>query len=134
LGTNIQYKLGNGSWQAGNQFTGLTAGTYTVYVKDLAEELSLSVTIPDPPPVSAAISGTTVLCNEASTTLTASGGVSYVWSNSLGTNNSVTVGQGNYTVTVTDINGCTATASASVTPSTGLMPVVSYMENSGVSR
>ncbi|MFM8372867.1 MAG: hypothetical protein ACKOCO_10805, partial [Bacteroidota bacterium] len=33
LGTR-SYKLGNGSWQPSGQFTGLVAGTYTVYVKD----------------------------------------------------------------------------------------------------
>jgi hypothetical protein len=48
LGTR-SYKLGTGSWQSSNQFTGLAAGTYTVYVKDDAgNEESSMVTITDP--------------------------------------------------------------------------------------
>ncbi len=31
---SIEYKLGSGSWQSGNTFLGVLAGTYTVYVRD----------------------------------------------------------------------------------------------------
>ncbi len=58
------------------------------------------------------------ICNGTSTTLTASGGGTYAWSNSLGTNAQVSVSPTNlitYTVTVTNANNCTATANSIVT-------------------
>ncbi|MCW5908698.1 MAG: T9SS type A sorting domain-containing protein [Chitinophagales bacterium] len=61
------------------------------------------------------------ICSGQSTTLTASGGVSYVWSNSLGTNASVSVSPGStttYTVTATDANGCSAALNAVITVNT----------------
>ena len=30
-----EYKLDSGSWQSSNVFSSLTAGTYTVYIKDV---------------------------------------------------------------------------------------------------
>lgn len=77
------------------------------------------------------------ICNGTSTTLAASGGGTYAWSNSLGSNAQVSVSptnSGTYTVTVTDANNCSATASTSVsvditpaaptfTPTSGCNPV-----------
>ncbi len=59
----------------------------------------------------ASIVGTTTFCGSSSTTLTASGGSSYLWSN--GTNTAATSinTYGLFTVTVTDNNGCTDTES-----------------------
>ncbi|WP_394991375.1 SprB repeat-containing protein, partial [Emticicia sp.] len=55
-------------------------------------------------------------CTNSSVTRTASGGESYNWSNSLGSNASVNISvAGTYTVTVTSANGCTATATTVVT-------------------
>lgn len=65
------------------------------------------------------ISGSLTYCTGQNTTLTASGGTSYVWDNAANTA-SVTVTQGTYNVTATDANGCTGTASATVTESTNL--------------
>ncbi|MFN5237818.1 MAG: hypothetical protein ACK5FV_11685, partial [Bacteroidota bacterium] len=46
------------------QFTGLVAGTYTVYVKDDAgNEESSMVTITDPPPVTANVTGDLTVCS-----------------------------------------------------------------------
>jgi gliding motility-associated-like protein len=56
-------------------------------------------------------------CNNASANLTASGGISYDWSAGLGTTPAVTatpIATTTYTVTITDINGCTATKSVEV--------------------
>jgi hypothetical protein len=85
----------------------------------------------------ASISGTQTICAGGNTTLTASGGTSFNWSNSLGTSSAVMVtpdSTTSYTVTVTDANGCTATATTTVTVQSGTTPAVSYMENSGVSE
>jgi hypothetical protein len=73
--------------------------------------VSQLVTITNP---IASITGPTTACNGTAVTLTASGGGTYNWSNSLGTNAVVSVGTaGVYTVTVT-LNGCTAESSATV--------------------
>jgi hypothetical protein len=66
--------------------------------------------------VVAAINGPTTICSGLSATLTASGGGTYAWSNSLGSAAAVTVSPTTattYTVTVTN-NSCTATASQTV--------------------
>ncbi|HRI26516.1 MAG TPA: PKD domain-containing protein [Chitinophagales bacterium] len=58
------------------------------------------------------------ICNGQSATLTASGGLSYQWSNNLGNNATITLTPditGTYTVTVTDANGCTDDDSVTIT-------------------
>ena len=72
----------------------------------------------DCPPPTPSISGTTTICAGSSTTLTASGGSSYVWDNGLGAGVSHTVSSAStttYTVTATEGNGCTATTQVTVT-------------------
>jgi len=71
----------------------------------------------------AAISGDLSICVGQGTTLTASGGSSYEWSPGGENTPSITVSPASstaYTVTVTDGNGCTATASATVALTAGL--------------
>ncbi|WP_374759626.1 beta strand repeat-containing protein, partial [Emticicia aquatica] len=96
----------------------LTAGTYTVTVTDAnACTATATVTITQPSRLTASAVGVNVKCyggNDGSATVTANGGTtaySYAWSPSGGTsataNNLVA---GTYTVTVTDANACTATA------------------------
>jgi hypothetical protein len=60
---------------------------------------------------------TTVLtCSTAAISVTATGGVSYAWNNSLGTNATASItAAGTYTVTVTNANGCTDTQSITIT-------------------
>ena len=60
------------------------------------------------------ISGTTTICQGETTTLTANGGNSYVWSNNSTQATFTTLTAGTYTVTGTDGNGCSSTASANV--------------------
>ncbi len=93
-----------------------TAGTYThtlQTVNGCDSVLTLTLTVrPLPSPT---ISGNTTLCQGQSTTLTANGGVSYLWSDA-STNNSISVSQsGIYTVTATNAEGCSATANVTVT-------------------
>ena len=66
---------------------------------------------------SATISGILNVCS-GSTVLTASSGVSYLWSNGSITRNVTVTNVGTYTVTVTDIDGCVSTASVTILPST----------------
>ena len=92
------------------------AGTYTHTLQTINgcdSVLTLVVTLDALPPT--AITGNTTICEGETTSLTANGGVSYVW-NDASTNNSITVSQsGIYTVTATNAQGCSAPASATVT-------------------
>nr|HRD06544.1 dockerin type I domain-containing protein [Saprospiraceae bacterium] len=80
----------------------------------------------NPLPV-AAISGDLTICIGENTTLTASGGTSYVWNTTPAqTTAAITVAPTTtttYTVTVTNANGCTDTESATVSVSTNNQPV-----------
>ena len=92
-----------------------TSGTYTLTATNAAGcSYAKSVTINFKTPPTATISGARAFCPGGSTTLTASGGTSYVWSTGA-TTASITVSQaGTYSVTVSS-DGCSASASATVT-------------------
>ena len=119
----LQYsKNGGTTYQAANTFT-VTAGTYTITVKDAnnCTVATSSLTITQPVALSATASPGTIFCNGGTTilTATASGGTSpYLYSINGGTTyqaaNSFTVSAGSYTITVKDANICTA-ATSSVT-------------------
>ncbi|MBK9256237.1 MAG: gliding motility-associated C-terminal domain-containing protein [Saprospiraceae bacterium] len=120
----IDYDWSNGEKTA--SITVTNAGDYTVTVTDATGCTSAgtrTLTINDNP--TAAISGATEICSGANTTWIASGGTSYVWSN-LFTTGSITVSTaGDYTVTVTDANGCTD--STTLTLALNSLPVVSIL-------
>ncbi|MCR4856680.1 MAG: T9SS type A sorting domain-containing protein [Bacteroidales bacterium] len=93
-----------------------TAGTYmhtmqTVNGCDSVLTLTLTVkALPTP-----TITGNTSLCEGETTTLTATGGTSYVWGNA-STSNSISVSQsGVYTVTATNAEGCSNMTNVTVT-------------------
>jgi gliding motility-associated-like protein len=96
-----------------------TTATYTVTVTagvNCSSTKSITVTVNALP--TATIAGTPSVCTGLSTTLTASGGTSYVWSVPATTTAAVTVSPSTatiYTVTATDINNCTDTESVTVT-------------------
>jgi hypothetical protein len=99
------------------------AGTYTVTVtgaNGCSSTASITVTIGDVTSPTAGITnntGITVLtCTTSAISVTATGGSSYLWSNSLGTSANASIATaGTYTVTVTGANGCTATSSITIT-------------------
>lgn len=66
---------------------------------------------------SATISGILNVCS-GSTTLTASPGVSYLWSNGVTTQNATVTNVGTYSVIITDADGCVSNASVTILPST----------------
>ncbi|MES2285164.1 MAG: PKD domain-containing protein [Bacteroidota bacterium] len=100
-------------------------GTYTVTISDITGiscSATANVTITEAPPVNAAMSFTNVSCfglTNGTALVNASGGTpgyTYSWAPSGGTNASATLlGQGSYTVTVTDLIGCVKTGNATIT-------------------
>uniref|UniRef100_UPI002610B204 hypothetical protein n=1 Tax=Flavobacterium sp. TaxID=239 RepID=UPI002610B204 len=66
---------------------------------------------------SATISGILNVCS-GSTTLKASAGIGYLWSNGGIGQTTVVTSTGTYSVTVTDVDGCTSVASVTILPST----------------
>jgi gliding motility-associated-like protein len=113
------------SWPGGlsnDTISGLTAGIYPVTVTDANGCVSASsVQITEPSPVVASVTSNPVDCNGASTGstgVTAVGGTpgySYQWSPAGGTvQNPSGLPAGQYSVTVTDANGCTSLSAVTV--------------------
>lgn len=132
----------NYSWITGAattaSITGLTAGTYTVYVRDnnnCPNPVIKTVTITEPN-VSlggSIVSSTDILCFGGNTgTATAqgtggSGAYNYTWSNGQTGATASNLAVGTYTVTIRDNNGCTNTVVRSVIisqPSSALSAVI----------
>ena len=111
-------------WSTGattQMITVSTLGTYTVTVTDFNGCTgSASVTLTQKPKPLAKIDGLTNVCQGSTVTFTAyaSSGTppyTYLWSTGATTDFIVIGTAGTYTVTVTDINGCTGTASRTLT-------------------
>ncbi|MDP4664285.1 MAG: SprB repeat-containing protein, partial [Salibacteraceae bacterium] len=108
----------SGSASTDSLLTNLSAGTYVCTITDNASSTltkTFTITQPASSTVTAAIAinnGLALDCNTPNTTLTASGGTSYSWSNGATTAATIVTTAGTYTVTVTGSDGCTATASA----------------------
>ncbi|WKK65806.1 gliding motility-associated C-terminal domain-containing protein [Lutimonas zeaxanthinifaciens] len=119
------------SWSDGSSVVGTsadlavtTAGTFTVTVtgaNGCTDTETVSTTLDNTPPTAAIANnnGLALSCTVPSTTLTASGGVSYSWSDGssvVGTSADLAVTTaGTFTVTVTGANGCTDTETVSTT-------------------
>jgi gliding motility-associated-like protein len=110
--------------------TGLVAGTYTVTVTDANGCTHTSLfQVLQPTAITTTTSTTAVLCNGGSTgtaTVTPTGGTptyTYLWGASAANQTTATATAlpvGTHNVTVTDANGCTTTASVTVTQPTVL--------------
>ncbi len=92
-------------------------GIYTVTVTDANGCTGVgSIFAQVPQQFSVSISGNTVFCPGGSSTLTATSGFQeYIWSNGAISAESTVSQAGNYSVTVSDLNGCTGTAQVVVT-------------------
>ncbi|HLP52981.1 MAG TPA: gliding motility-associated C-terminal domain-containing protein [Chitinophagales bacterium] len=110
----VSYDWGNAITTAANTVN--SPNTYTVTVTaangctaTAASVIAQSITVP-----AAAVSpaSATLDCINTSTVLTASGGITYNWGGGVTTANKTVTLPNTYTVTVTDVNGCTASASS----------------------
>lgn len=108
---------------SGATASGLGQGSYTVTVTDASGcTVSATAAITEPPQINALITNSTsLLCNgdgSGSATVSANGGsgaLSYTWSPTGGNGTTASgLDAGNYTVTVTDANGCTITAAVTI--------------------
>jgi len=120
-------------WQPGGQTTStinnLSPGNYSVVIRDANNcSTSLGTTITEPQVLTASVSNATPLTcnggNDGTATVLASGGTplySYLWLPQGGNNataNALTAG--NYTVTVSDANGCQQNTTVAITEPTAI--------------
>lgn len=106
------------AWSTGattDAITVTTSGTYTVVATLANGTTTTAEAIVNilPLPATPTFSGSTTACDVVS--FTAAGGLSYVWSNGENAATATFNSSGTYTVTITDANGCTTTASQVVT-------------------
>ena len=125
--TPYQYKLGSGIYGTNSQFTNLTAGTYTIYVRDKnMVEVSKSATINQPtaagPSFTETISNVTCFGgNDGSITInvtTGSGSYQYKLNSGSYQGSNVFTGltSGSYTIFVKDSNGETSKSVSVIQP------------------
>ena len=112
---------GNAAGQTINAVGGLCAGNYTCTITDaIGCSLIQNVTINAPNVLTVNTSGVAANCNgscDGQATATPNGGTgpyTYLWSNNASTPTITALCAGNYTVTVTDLNGCTGNANITI--------------------
>jgi|GEM_PF-1214577 len=114
----------------------LTAGTHTVTIKDANNcEVQQSVTITEPPVLTASIDGTHVSCKggmDGTITLTPGGGTapySYLWNDNNTSQSRTALTAGTYSVTITDAKGCLITKEFTITQPEELVATLSGTTN-----
>lgn len=111
----LQYSINGNIYQSSAVFSGVTPGTYTVYVKDANNCIATTtVTVANSPAPTITATASSATCNNTNGVITAtgSGGVAPLQYSINGitfqSNNIFTgLAPGNYTVTVKDVTGCT---------------------------
>lgn len=131
-GTGSYSYAWEGSTSNTNQATGLAAGTYALTVTDgssCTKVLSgISLGQPDSISLSASITNASCAstCQDGAIDLSVSGGTapySFSWTGSLSTEDISSLASGDYSVSVTDSNSCTASASYTVSYGTAIVDV-----------
>lgn len=111
------------SWSSGGSgaiSNNLSAGNYSITISDAnscTAQVAVKISHIDGPIIVAASNDATCNLPNGSISTTVNSGESpyiYSWSNSGNGSNQINLYAGNYTVTVTDNNGCTATTSATI--------------------
>lgn len=117
---NYTYSWSNGASTA--VANNLPAGVYSVTISDGTSQVSKEITITQPTQINIQLVIQVSACNESSQnaiTAKVTGGTppyAYRWSNNSQTPEISNLNSGNYILTVTDANGCTKVASASLQP------------------
>ena len=105
--------------QSGMTATGLEAGVYAVIVTDgggCTDTTIATISEPAPLDISIAVTSTGPATSDAAATVTGgSPGYTYVWSDGQTTATAVGLSTGFYSVTVTDINGCSSVKNVVIT-------------------
>jgi hypothetical protein len=137
-GSSVTLTASSGSsylWTNGattNSIVVSSSGSYGVSVTNaagcIAAATPTAITVFAAPTASITASGPTSFCQGTSINLTANAGSTYVWSNGQTTSSISVASAGNYTVTVTNADGCTA-VSSSVPVSVNAVPVASIQAN-----
>lgn len=117
--------------------TNLAPGTYAVVLKDANafETAPISLTITEPAVLMATEVHANPLCNGATTgsiDVTISGGTApfiYTWSNSATTEDQPALGAGNYSLIVSDANGCLTSMSVTLTEPAAIVATASHVSN-----
>lgn len=119
----------------GNSITSLAVGSYKVTVADqngCADSATYNIT--EPSVFSLTTTHVNVNCNGASTgsiSVTKNGGVgtiTYAWNNGAATKDLTNIPAGNYCLTATDNNSCTATVCDTITQPTALTATTSHTD------
>ena len=112
----------NYSWSNSSSASSITVtqtGNFSVTVTDAntcsASSSSIHVTVNPLPTASISASGTTEFCDGGNVTLTAANATSYLWSDASTTASVNATASGDYSVTITDANGCTNSTLQTVT-------------------
>jgi gliding motility-associated-like protein len=124
--------------------TGLVAGTYSVVVTDnIGCTVSTSATVTEPTLLQASITtnsnynGFPISCfgaSDGSITAVGTGGTApynYAWSNSVGIPNNLNLPIGTYNVTITDANGCSDSATVTLTQPTQVLVNITGQQDPG---
>ena len=124
---NFVYAVNGGAGQQSNIFSNLAAGSYTLIVTDgNGCTFSINDTMTQPDLLVATSLVQNVLCNgqsNGSVTVAVTGGVApyqYVWNTGDTISSVLNIAQGNYSVVVTDLNGCTTQLAATVSQPTAI--------------
>ena len=129
---NFVYAVNGGAGQQSNIFSNLAAGSYTLIVTDGNScTFSINDTMTQPDLLVATSLVQNVLCNgqsNGSVTVAVTGGVApyqYVWNTGDTISSVLNIAQGNYSVVVTDLNGCTTQLAATVSQPTAIAVSIS---------
>lgn len=120
------YSIDGTTYQSSSTFSGLGAGTYTIYAKDANGCIGQSsIVLTQPTPISLNAIPTMITCfgnNNGSISINVSGGTPTYINTINSANGSFTgLSAGNYTITSTDANGCIQTFNTTITEPTQVM-------------
>ncbi|MFH1321233.1 MAG: PKD domain-containing protein [Bacteroidota bacterium] len=113
-----------------------TSGTYydTIPAANLCDSV-IATTLTVNPAITTSVSGIDASCNgvdDGSATVNAGGGIppyTFLWSDGQTSSTATALGSGNYTITVTDSSGCTATDGTNISTSNNMTAIITGVTN-----